>query len=546
MTQNRSYLSRRRFLAAGTVALASPLFVKSPVSLPSAEAAPQQGEVRTTSEITADLVIIGGGGSGLAAAVAAAEQQVKKIVVLETLDAIGGNSVYAGGIFGAESKVLEQKKTGTRMNKDEAFKTMMDAGRWRLNAPLVRALIDGSGETVDWLDGLGVDFGLMAPMQGGRDRASADAVAASEKPQSGSRESSGDQNSATAKIGSLIVQALIKRSRELGIQFHTHTMAKRLLKDRDGKITGVLAEQKTGDLKISARSCVIATGGFAGNIEMLIKYLPPFQEGDDVFIGGIAHRGDGIKMAEEAGAGLDPRGATEFTVDRFHESPYIPFITMNRSLLSVNKKGERIPDNINNVWIQPGKTAYLIFDEKMKQTYYREEVSEFNRKYFGTTPWIEKKGVLTDVWANAEKDLQSFAKKGKVKITNSWDEMAKWMDVSPDVLKNTINEYNAGCENGTDIYGRDKNSLVPLRTPPYYAIRSCLNLLVTHGVIKTNKRMQVMDTNNDPIPGLYVAGDDIGGVDEDIYAGMGGHSIGFAITSGRLAGLNAASFLVKT
>jgi hypothetical protein len=218
---------------------------------------------------------------------------------------------------------------------------------------------------------------------------------------------------------------------------------------------------------------------------------------------------------------------------------------MKRSLLSVNKKGERIPDNTNNVWRQPGKTAYLIFDENMKQTFYREEAPESDRKYFGAAPWAEKKGILTDVWANAENDLQLFAKQEKVKITNSWDGMAEWMGVSPDILKRTVNEYNAGCDSGTDIYGKDKKSLIPLRTPPYYGIRSCLNLLVTHGVIKANKRMQVTDINDDPIPGLYVAGDDIGGVDEDIYAGMGGHSIGFAITSGRIAGLNAALFLAK-
>lgn len=544
MSRNLSYLSRRQFLASGTVALASPALVKASVGLLSAQAAPQ-GSVKTTAESSADLVIIGGGGSGLASAVAAAEKGVKKIVVLETLDAIGGNSVYAGGIFGAESKVLEQKRTGMRMTKDEAFKTMMEAGRWRLSAPLVRSLIDGSGETVDWLAELGVDFGLMASMPGNRGGEPAGGAPAGEGPQANSQESSGGKNAVSVKIGSLIVQALIKHSRELGIQFLTQTRAKRLLKDGGGRITGVLAEQKNGDLKISAKSCVIATGGFAGNVEMLSKYLPPFQEGDDVFVGGIAHKGDGIKMAEEAGAGLEPRGATEFSVDRFHESPYLPFIANKRSLLSVNKNGERIPDNTNNVWRQPGKTAYLIFDENMKQTFYQEEAPEFDRKYFGTTPWIEKKRVLTDVWANAEKDLQYFAKKGKVKITNSWDEMAEWMGVSPDVLKRTVNEYNAGCDSGKDIYGRDERSLVPLRTPPYYAIRSCLNLLVTHGVIKTNKKMQVTDINDDPIPGLYVAGDDIGGTDEDIYAGIGGHSIGFAITSGRLAGLNAASFLAK-
>jgi fumarate reductase flavoprotein subunit len=545
MSQNRLNPSRRKFLVSGTATFASQALLNASVGLLSTQAA-AKGSTKTTAESTADIVIIGGGGSGLAAAVSAAEQGVKRIVVLESLDVVGGNSVYAGGIFGAESKVLEKKKTGTRMNKEEAFKTMMDAGRWRLNAPLVRALIDGSGETVDWLDRLGVDFGLMAPMQGGRSGTATNATPASVQPQTGSRESSVSGVSTTVRIGSEIVQALVKRSRELGIQFLTQTRARRLLKDRKGQIMGVLAGQKNGDLKISTKSCIIATGGFAGNAEMLSKYIPPYHEGDDVFIGGIAHKGDGVKMAEEAGAGLEPRGATEFTVDRFPESPYLPFLANKRSSLSVNRKGERIPDSTNNLWRQPGKTDYIIFDEKMKKSFYQEEPPEFDRKYFGTTPWIKKRGILTDVWANADKDLQAFAEKGnKVKIANSWDEMAEWMCVSPEVLKRTINEYNRGCDSQTDAYGKDKSSLFPLRTPPYYAIRSTLVLLVTHGVVKTNEKMQVMDTNDDPIPGLYVAGDDIGGVDEDIYAGMGGHSIGFAVTSGRLAGMNAALFLAK-
>jgi len=542
MGKKPSYLSRRQFLTAGTAALAAPAIIKASSGVLSAEAATRD-EVKPSAEISADMVVLGSGASGLAAAVSAAEKGVKEIVVLEALNVIGGNSVFAGGIFGAGSKVLEQKNRGMRMAKDEAFKTMMDSGRWRLNAPLVRALIDGSGETVDWLAEQGVDFGIMAPMPGNRPEGQTGGSSSSEAPRAGSEEPSGEEGSVGMKIGSAIVKALVTRGRESGIQFLTQTRAKRLLKDKSGRITGVLAEQKSGDLRITAKSCVIATGGFSGNVQMMSRYLPPFQEGDDVFVGGIAHAGDGIQMAEEAGAGLEPRGATEFSVDRFHESPYIPFLAKERAVLSVNKKGERIPDNTNNVWRQPGKTAYLIFDEKMKRTFYQEEPPEFDRAYFGTVPWAQKKGVLTDIWENAEKDLQAFSRKGKVKIADSWDEIAEWMGMSPDVLRRTIGEYNAGCDKGKDIYGRDKSSLVALRTPPYYAIRSCLNLLVTHGVIKTNKRMEVMDADETPIPGLYVAGDDIGGVDEDIYAEMGGHSIGFAATSGRLAGLNAASFI---
>jgi fumarate reductase flavoprotein subunit len=517
-------INRREFLTASTLALASPALVKASADSPSPKAASRRA-VEPAAKHSADLAIIGGGGSGLAAAVAAAEQGVERIVVLETLNVLGGNSVNPYGLFLGESKVFKEKRTGMKMSSDEAFKSMMDFGRWRLNAPLVRSLIDGSGPTVDWLAEQGVDFGLMPSPPG--------------SPQNRSG------GSISVKFGGVIVQALVKRSIELGVQTLRHTRAKRFTKDRDGRITGVLAEQENGNIEVSAKSFIIATGGFAGNRNMIRKYLPPFQEADDLFVGGIPHEGDGIRMAEEVGAGLEPRGATEISVARFPESPYLPFIVRQQSVLLINKKGKRIADNKNNIWRQPGKTAYIMFDEKMKQTFYEQEISESEAKVFGTWPWLKKKGLLTDIWVNAERDLHSFAKEGKVKITHSWDEMAEWIGSSPDVLRATINEYNAGCDSGKDLFCKDKRYLSPLRQPPYYGIKSTLNLLVTHGVIKTNKRMEVMDSKDDPIPGLYVAGDDIGGVDEDVYGAVGGHSCGFALTSGRLAGLNAASFLAK-
>jgi fumarate reductase flavoprotein subunit len=588
MSRNRSNLGRRQFLTTSSAALASPVLAKATGLLDSesisqsgamelAQAKPgHEASSKSVDTMSADLIVIGGGGSGLAAAVSAAMQGVKKVVVLETLNAAGGNSQFPEGIFGAESKVLQQKGTGMTSTKDAAFKTLMQGGRYRLNAPLVRALVDGSGDTVDWLAEQGVDFGLMPPMPGRRGGAPAAASGGDgtpaggppgeEMPTSAPPISQAPQTEAASKsssaenvrIGGVIVQVLIKRCKELGVQILPRTRAKQILKE-GGRVTGVLAEQSKGDPKISAKSVIVATGGFSGNTEMMSKYLPPFQKGDNVFIGGIAHRGDGIRMAEEIGAGIEPRGATEFAMDRFMvpggpgpESIYLIFVTMKQSVLSINKKGERIPDNTNNIWRQPGKLAYLVFDEKMKQEFYKTEVGETDRKLFGTSPWwkggnLPKKiNELTHVWENVEKDLQAFAKKGRgVKITNSWDEMAKWMGVSPAVLKATIDEYNAGCDSGIDLFGRDKRSLSPLRTPPYYAITTGLTLLVTHGVIKTSKKMQVLDTKEDPIPGLYVAGDDIGGVDEDVYGGLGGHSQGFALTSGRLAGQNAAAYIIK-
>ncbi|MGI9953473.1 FAD-binding protein [Moorellaceae bacterium AZ2] len=78
------------------------------------------------------------------------------------------------------------------------------------------------------------------------------------------------------------------------------------------------------------------------------------------------------------------------------------------------------------------------------------------------------------------------------------------MGVDPGTLKATIEQYNRGCERGYDeLLGKDRQYLVPLRTPPYYAIKISLHLLVTHGGIRVNHHMQVVDGRGIPIEGLY-------------------------------------------
>jgi fumarate reductase flavoprotein subunit len=125
--------------------------------------------------------------------------------------------------------------------------------------------------------------------------------------------------------------------------------------------------------------------------------------------------------------------------------------------------------------------------------------------------------------------------------------MAKWMGADPQALKTTIDEYNAFCDRGRDqLFSKSRENLLPLRVPPYYAVKCCVSLLVTHGDIKINHKMEVLDKQGNPIPGLYAAGDDTGDVDAGAYnIGLPGHSFGFAINSGRIAGENAAKYVSK-
>jgi len=143
-----------------------------------------------------------------------------------------------------------------------------------------------------------------------------------------------------------------------------------------------------------------------------------------------------------------------------------------------------------------------------------------------------------------DNELKIQAEAGRVKIADSLDEIAEWMGIAPETLHNTVTEYNTFCDKGhDDIFAKDRQNLIKLETPPYYAVRCCLSILVTHGGIRVNHRMEVLNNDGETILGLYAAGVDIAGKEANTYnSGLPGHSFGFSIHSGRIAGENAATY----
>jgi fumarate reductase flavoprotein subunit len=486
---------------------------------------------KTTSneKLQANIVVIGGGGSGLAAAVAAAEAGVKSIIVLEARQEIGGNAVFPEGIFAAESRA--QKRLAIDARKDEMFKLAMSFAHWKTNPRLVRALVNKSGDTIRWLESKGVEFaGIIHhyPNQ-------VPLVYHIIKP--------------PGRTGSAVVEALSKNCKDLGVQVLCGAEAKKLITDKKGNVIGVSARRGNKEVNISTKSVILATGGFAGNPELLKKYIPSYNE-EEIRNIGLPHKGDGLRMATEIGA------ATEgmVTLEMFGPAPAGPLwplsiypIISRPNTIWVNKNGERFADETvtfvfseaaNAIFRQPHKTSYTVFDEKIKQSIIEE----------GLTPHDEiSLGDAAKSWpAGLDDDLQSQADKGLVKISHSWSDIAQFIGATRDVLQHTIDEYNYFCDHGHDeIFAKDREYLMPLRTPPYYAIKCGLGVVTTHGGIKINHRMEVLNPQDVPIRGLYAAGVETGGTDADTYnVLLSGHSFGFTINSGRIAGENAARYVL--
>lgn len=114
-----------------------------------------------------------------------------------------------------------------------------------------------------------------------------------------------------------------------------------------------------------------------------------------------------------------------------------------------------------------------------------------------------------------------------------------------EVLKITIEQYNAYCDKGYDYdFLKDKRFLLPLCKPPYYAVLGRQGFDSTFSGIKINQRMEAINKHYFPISGLYACGNNAGScISMPYHPKHSGTSFGFAISSGYLAGENAAKYV---
>ncbi|MFC1986015.1 FAD-dependent oxidoreductase [Chloroflexota bacterium] len=484
-----------------------------------------------------DVVIVGSGGAGLAAALTAAEGGAK-VIAFEEKRAHGGISNLAREIFAVESKM--QRENNIPFTKDDAFKIFMEHTHWRADARLVRAYIDKTASTIKWLQQQGVEFFPITPFYQFPEMQIA---AHYPKPPTGS-----SRAGATAAI----TKALRDKAKEKGVEIRLSTPVKKIVKDGE-RVTGVITEDQAGEtIQVNAKAVIIASGGYVSNKETVKKY-GGFELGRDLLITHTFElTGDGIKMAWEVGADSDgmypqfeyyvpaPKAwALKTTLRIVYAQPY----------LWVNQQGERFFDEgiagngvytANAIARQKNKCAYLIFDENTKK-YMEEEGVDIV-----PAPLSErKKDVDLDGLIKAARGLGNE----HIFVADSLEELSNKIGVKPDVLQKTVNEYNKFCEKGPDdLFAKNPKYLKPVKQPKFYAFRIMLCGYATIGGIKINERTEVLDKEDEVIPGLYAAGDCANGAlsyDRSLSLVLRGAPLGFALNSGRIAGENALKYIAK-
>jgi len=480
----------------------------------------------TTGADACDVLVIGCGVAGLSAAVAASAAGAS-VIVLEraTPEEFGGNTRWTEAYFRMKDEhqvsddfeELLAANAGSNIDPNVVRHAAAAYEDWppfvkahgMTDPELISTLATGAGPTVQWLKTFGVRFAALPTYF-------VTAAAPRLMPVGG---------------GLALIEALRDEAVRNGVAIRYETTALGLQRDDGTGHALVDTFGLDGRLqRIRAHGVVLGTGGFEGNPEMLTRYVgPEARYLRPVARGGYYNRGEGIRMALDAGAA--PAG----DFGSYHAEPMDPRSAQTEPLVMsfsygilVNKDGRRFVDEAPGpvdvhydhiaraIKDQPEGIAWMVYDSRI------DDVPNW------------KKGVRTD--------------QPPIEAT-TLAELARACGIAESGLLQTVQAFNAACGPGEfmplkvdglateGIEPRKSNWSRPIARGPFRAFPIMSGICFTYGGVKTNRHAQVVDADGRVIPGLYAAGE-AAGLYHQVYTGA--TSVLRGAVFGKIAGEHAA------
>lgn len=448
-----------------------------------------------------DVVVVGAGGAGLTASLSAL-QGGAQVVLLEKMSFVGGASSMAGaGTTATGSKWLAED--GVEDSPEKLKADLLENGHNFNHEPTVDIFVNTVGQAFDWLvDPAGANVEYQRPTT--------------------SRTYSG------VGRGAGVVKTLLEHVEEAGGQVLMSTPATELIVT-DGKVVGVKAEGEKAVYTINAKAVILATGGFGANDDLVPEEFQKF-----VYAGAAGATGDAIEMTKAVDADLInmefvnvqpnsivlPSGLGQYC------NPGVGGAYKTSGAFMVNEKGERFANEQGGAYdliqaMKENEATYLILDQASFDAFNAGMTGSKIYTDDDVKTWLENNGSSNPVMVGGD----------------TLEDVAKVLNLPEGTLTTAAEAYNQAVDGGTDEFGRAL-SLKISDDGPYYAIQMWLRYYATLGGLHINEKMQVLNTSQKPIEGLYGAGEAVGGLEGDIY--LGGSLFGWAMTSGYNAGTSVA------
>ena len=344
------------------------------------------------------------------------------------------------------------------------------------------------------------------------------------------------------------------------------------MQDENGKVTGIIVQRNEDGkyIKVNAsKGVILSTGGYGGNPEMMDALH--YRDKNNIVnnLGCAFAMGDGIKMALWAGADIDRNHAGGCAFDRaalaedHHVGmPYSAGLNDiwwpgSQPWLNLNKRGERfanedVPYDFHiNSWLkQPGRFTFQLFDSN-----YWEDVNAFHSTICSrvvAVPGARNSEVLPGVMpCKSEEEFYNVFMKpalesGRLKQADTIEDLCRQLGMDDAAVERavaSVARYNELAEKGVDDdFGKQQKDLRPIVKAPFYGIAVGTWLLATMNGIRVNTNLQAVNEEQEPIEGLYVIGNDMGGFFNNSYPQMyGGTMQGKTTCFARLAALHAVT-----
>jgi succinate dehydrogenase/fumarate reductase flavoprotein subunit len=485
-----------------------------------------------------DVVVAGFGGSGISAAITAFDWGAS-VVILEKAPFPGGGQTRTSGIGAAFAVDPESAAQYLYAGCSNGLQNPDGSGRVSVT-PLedCRVFMQEMALTPQWLKEMGIDHNIRTGSSAVYDFPGRNAFG----------------HVVMKGWGLRFMENMQKHLDKRGIEVLFATPAVELIQDAETReIRGIFALSQGKKIAIKARKgVVLCTGGFEFEEEMKANYLRPFPI---KFSGWPYNTGDGIKMAQRAGADLWHMNTIVGYMNIWvAESPTAWLLRFHHGIW-INKKGKRFTNegiNLNHNWWlkyldydleEPGYSAvpaYMLFDENERQKGAISGCCSIDPGHvLGIQSYPTELGGVPEGWS---RDNMREIEKGWIKKADTIEELARILGgkMDPATLKETVDKFNSYCHQGKDLeFGRPAENMQPVEQPPFYACVIYPGGINTLGGPRRNGYGQVLDPYKQVIPRLLSAGE-MGSICGNLYA-IGGLNAGEMLASGRLAGKSAAA-----
>ncbi|MCP1196049.1 FAD-dependent oxidoreductase [Acetobacter senegalensis] len=352
--------------------------------------------------------------------------------------------------------------------------------------------------------------------------------------------------------GNALVARLMLSAKKAGVHFLVSSPAKRLLTE-EGTIKGAILKSKNDELTVrTGIGVILATGGFPHDVERRKTLFPNTPTGEEHWtVAAPGTSGDGLSLAEAAGAAIDtavaspaawcPVSLVPFKDGTVGHYPHI-IERAKPGIIAVRANGRRFGneadgyyDYITNLFrsLEPGEkpVSWLICTRAFQR--------RWGLGYSRPAPF----------------PLRPYIRSGYITESSTIQGLARKCGISPEGLEKTINSYNHFAHIGQDPkFGRGSTPfnrsggdpsqkpnpcVMPIEKGPYLAIRIVPGSFGTFAGVRADSHARALDHNDQPVPGLWVAGSDQVSVMGGYYP-SGGINLGPAMTFGYIAGRDAS------